>query len=177
MPVKTLFASAGAAAFRVFLMPIDTFKTSLQVDGGAEKIMSRLKDGGPVILYQGALASAAATFVGHYPWFLTYNTLSRLLPPPDQTDLISSLVYNAFLGLCASLVSDTCSNSLRVIKTTKQTSSDSLGYVEITKNIIEEGGLNGLFFRGLQTRLLANALQGMLFSVLWKYFQTTMTST
>lgn len=28
-PVKTVFASAGAAVFRVFLMPIDALKTTL----------------------------------------------------------------------------------------------------------------------------------------------------
>ncbi len=29
--------------------------------------------GGPGVLYHGALASAAATFVGHYPWFATVS--------------------------------------------------------------------------------------------------------
>jgi len=31
--VKTLGASAAAASFRIFLMPIDAFKTVLQVEG------------------------------------------------------------------------------------------------------------------------------------------------
>jgi len=31
-------------------------------------------------------------------------------------------------------------------------------------------GLKGLFGRGLKTRIIANGLQGLLFSVLWKLF-------
>ena len=38
-----------------------------------------------------------------------------------------------------------------------------MNYVEVVQSIIAEDGLGGLFFRGLQTRLLTNALQGMLF--------------
>jgi len=47
-----------------------------------------------------------------------------------------------------------------------------LGYIDTIKSIIEKDGLQGLFGRGLQTRLLTNAIQGALFSVLWKYFQS-----
>jgi len=39
-----------------------------------------------------------------------------------------------------------------------------------------QDGWQGLFGRGLQTRLLVNAVQGMLFSVLFKYFQSTSTA-
>ena len=36
--------------------------------------------------------------------------------------------------------------------------------------IIKKEGMTGLLFRGLDTRILANGLNGMLFSVLWKVF-------
>lgn len=39
------------------------------------------------------------------------------------------------------------------------------------KSIIASEGLWGLFGRGLGTRVLANGLQGLMFSVLWKYLQ------
>lgn len=39
------------------------------------------------------------------------------------------------------------------------------------KLVVEKDGLPGLFGRGLKTKLLTNAIQGALFSVLWKYFQ------
>jgi hypothetical protein len=41
----------------------------------------------------------------------------------------------------------------------------------VVKMILETDGVAGLFGRGLQTRLLTNAIQGAAFSVLWKYFQ------
>jgi hypothetical protein len=74
-------------------------------------------------------------------------------------------------------VSDIVSNSLRVLKTTKQTAQlsgdrgEDLSYVEIATSIIQSDGIMGLLGRGLQTRLLTNAIQGALFSVCWKYFQ------
>jgi hypothetical protein len=39
------------------------------------------------------------------------------------------------------------------------------------KNVIEESGIRGLMFRGLETKILANGMQGILFSILWKKFE------
>ena len=69
------------------------------------------------------------------------------------------------IGFCSSAVSDTCSNSIRVLKTTRQTYERPIGYVEAAKEIISKEGLGGLFGRGLKTRILANGVQGMLFTV------------
>jgi hypothetical protein len=66
---------------------------------------------------------------------------------------ILDLFRSAFIGLCASCVSDTASNSLRVLKTAKQTAAGTgiqNSYTEIAKKIIVEDGLSGLFGRGLQ---------------------------
>jgi len=65
--VKTVAASTAAALFRIFLMPIDTVKTTMQVTGKFSAVVDKMKVGGPLILYNGALAAASATFVGHYP--------------------------------------------------------------------------------------------------------------
>lgn len=46
-----------------------------------------------------------------------------------------------------------------------------LSYPEALKQVVDEDGVSGLFLRGLQTRILVNALQGALFAVAWKYFQ------
>jgi len=126
---------------------------------------------------------------------LTYNYFNEVLPVIDGVDptyskemiLFITLARSALLGLVASCVSDICSNSLRVIKTTKQTASlainddgaamngdnneKEMSYQEAVKLIVEQDGWVGLFGRGLQTRLLTNALQGALFSILWKYFE------
>jgi hypothetical protein len=66
--VKTVAASAAAATFRIFLMPVDTVKTTMQVTGKFSSVVDKVKVAGPFALYNGALAAASATFVGHYPW-------------------------------------------------------------------------------------------------------------
>ncbi|KAE9963342.1 hypothetical protein BLS_009387 [Venturia inaequalis] len=72
-PIKTIFASLCAAAFRMILTPVDTLKTTLQVQGarGTSLLRQRIKVNGLGSLWWGAFATAAATFVGHYPWFAT----------------------------------------------------------------------------------------------------------
>jgi len=66
---------SSAASFRMILTPIDTLKTTLQVQGarGTTLLRQRIKTNGVGSLWWGALATAAATFVGHYPWFATVS--------------------------------------------------------------------------------------------------------
>ena len=177
LPLQTLCGSLAAGSWRIFLMPLDASKTAMQVQGadGLSQLWGRFQENGPGSLYQGALAQAAATAAGHFPWFLTYNFLNAKLPPVPDNDLLVTLIRAASVGMAASCVSDCVSNSFRVIKTTKQTAQLSeqgeLSYPETVALIVEQDGWLGLFGRGLQTRLATNALQGAAFSVLWKYFQ------
>ena len=192
LPIRTAAGSVTAGIWRIFLMPVDTSKTAMQVEGksGLENLFERVTSEGPAPLYQGSLASAAATAAGHFPWYLTYNSLNEYLPMASKEEALLTLLRSAFLGLSASCVSDCVSNSLRVIKTTKQTAGlgkaataggevsgeanegKEISYQEALQLVLETDGIQGLFFRGLQTRLLTNAIQGAVFSVLWKYFQT-----
>jgi hypothetical protein len=195
LPIRTAAGSITAGLWRIFLMPVDTSKTAMQVEGksGLENLFERVTSEGPGPLYQGSLASAAATAAGHFPWYLTYNSLNEYLPVASKEEVLLTLLRSAFLGLSASCVSDCISNSLRVIKTTKQTAglgkasgtgttrgevsgdandAKEISYQEALQLVLETDGIQGLFFRGLQTRLLTNAIQGAIFSVLWKYFQT-----
>lgn len=73
-----LFLSHSAAAFRMILTPIDTLKTTLQAQGarGTSLLRQRVKTHGVGSLWWGAFATAAATFVGNYPWFATVSTLN-----------------------------------------------------------------------------------------------------
>jgi len=169
--IKTLGASAFAAGFRIFLMPVDSLKTGLQVDGSLAPLMQKIKKGGPTALYAGSLGAAAATFMGHYPWWATYNTLDGIVP--QQPSMAGTLLRSAGMGFVSSVVSDTTSNSMRVVKTVKQTSPEVISYPETVKLIIAQDGVKGLFLRGLGTRLLSNAAQGVMFSVLWKYIDKT----
>ena len=173
--VKTVGASAAAAGWRIFLMPVDTCKTILQVEGkdGLSKLGAKFRSSGPRVLYHGALAASAATFVGHYPWFATFNHLDATLPKPDT--MLQKLARRAFMGFTASIVSDTISNSIRVIKTTKQTHTTAISYPDAVRLVVKEDGVLGLMGRGLRTRILANGMQGLMFSVLWKYFEDKLT--
>lgn len=169
--VKTASASAAAALWRLLLMPVDTCKTTLQVRGkdGMKILMEKVQKQGVGTFYEGAFATIGSTFVGHYPWFATFNALQAVVPDV-QDSLVMKLSRNAIIGLCSSTVSDCCSNSLRVLKTTKQTSDNPISYAEAVKEVLKDGGVQGLFGRGLWTRLLTNGLQSMLFSVVWKLF-------
>ena len=168
---KTMCASGAAALWRINLMPIDTLKTTMQVEGanGLGLLKKKVAKGGIRVLYQGALGSFGATYVGHFPWFATYNFMDELLPKYDDT--YKKFGRNALCGFTASAVSDTCSNSIRVLKTTKQTYATEISYTDAAKEILQKEGPMGLFGRGLQTRIMANGVQGMLFSILWKSLQ------
>jgi hypothetical protein len=101
-------------------------------------------------------------------WFGTYNFLQDAIPPPYT--LVQKLLRQAFIGFCASVVSDTISNSLRVVKTYRQVNETRVGYLEAARAVVLQDGMLGLFGRGLKTRIIANGLQGLMFSVLWKLF-------
>ena len=61
------------------------------------------------------------------------------------------------------------SNSVRVVKTAKQTSSTQTTYMETVSRIVESDGWQGLFFRGLGTKIISNGLQAMLFTIVWRW--------
>lgn len=170
--IKTAFGSSLAASFRILLMPIDAIKTSLQVEGknGFKILTSRVKNHGIKTVFNGTVASMSATFVGHYPWFYIYNFLNAKIPRYD-TVKYKKLLRSALIGFCSAVTSDTCSNSLRVLKTTKQTHRDHITYVDALKEVVKKDGVIGLFGRGLKTRIITNGIQGILFTILWNMFQ------
>ena len=147
--VRTGLASLSAGVFRILIMPIDAFKTTLQVRGndGIGIMKGKIKTNGIRTLWNGSLASASATMIGHYPWFMTYNYLNSYIDKQDT--LLGNLSRQAGIGFTASIVSDTCSNSLRVIKTSRQTYKTNITYSAVVKNILKQDGIRGLFFRGL----------------------------
>ena len=108
--------------------------------------------------------------MGHYPWFATYNLLSEAITEPPKSDIVPWLLRAAFIGFCASVVSDTISNSLRVVKTYRQVHDTQVSYTEAARRVVRQDGRRGLFGRGLKTRIIANGLQGIIFSILWKLF-------
>jgi len=171
LAAKTGVASVTSASWRIFIMPIDALKTTMQAEGAQARslLKSKISSKGPGVLWHGAGAAASATAVGHFPWFYTFNLLQSLIPTYTETH--KKLARNAAIGFTASVVSDTISNSLRVIKTVRQTYHEPISYSKTVQLVVSKDGVLGLFGRGLKTRILANGVQGLMFSVLWKWFQ------
>ena len=184
--LTTAVGSILVGLWRILLMPIDTCKTILQVDGGKgfQQLMHRVSIGEFSALFNGATATLVATIVGYYPWFYVFHAFDRHLPV--VTDPPRILFRSALIGFIATTVSDTISNSVRIVKTVKQASTSAIGndldsykgssssdnqnsYLSIIHRVYSEGGLHGLFGRGLLTRILTNGIQNMLFTVIWKY--------
>ena len=121
---------------------------------------------GPVVLWHGAGAAATATAVGHFPWFYTFNLLQSVIPTYTETH--KKLARNAAIGFTASVVSDTISNSLRVIKTVRQTYHEPISYSKTVQLVVSKDGVLGLFGRGLKTRIMANGVQVEIFVITTK---------
>merc|ERR1712183_321358 len=100
-----------------------------------------------------------------------YNMLSSSIPESSDDTMFRKLGRRALIGFCSSAISDTCSNSIRVCKVYKQSYPHQISYPMVVKNVISESGVKGLFLRGLETKILANGMQGILFSILWKQFE------
>mmetsp|Transcript_18036 Transcript_18036/g.72263 ORF Transcript_18036/g.72263 Transcript_18036/m.72263 type:complete len:379 (+) Transcript_18036:176-1312(+) len=168
--VKTLAASSIAALWRVFLMPADVCKTVWQIYGerGVEKLAARARRDGLGGFYYGSAAAFTSALGGHLPWYTVFNELDRTLPSRDLKPH-ERLLRHAFCGFAASFVSDSLTNALRVLKAIRQ--SEGVPYAVAVRNVLEEDGLVGLLTRGLKTRLIANGVQGVLFTVLWKSFE------
>lgn len=175
--VVTTVASTMAALWRVSICPIDTVKTLMQVHGNKAfpLLNEKIQKMGIFALWEGSLGSAVATWVGYYPWFFTHNFLEAWCVRRKVLDAhlseskgVRRHLRRALVGLCSSLVSDLCSNAIRVVKTYKQTSVEPISYMEAVTRIVGESGLLGLFIRGLSSKLFSNALNAMLFTVMWK---------
>ena len=168
---KTFCSSWAAAGFRILITPIDAFKTTLQVQGtaGLAVLSERIAADGVLPLWSGALATSFAPFMGHYPWFVTFNYLNAKWEEPKGG--VMKLVRRAIIGVCSSCVSDVVSNSIRVVKTAKQTSREAVSYLGAASAIVATDGIAGLMFRGLTTKIISNGVQAMLFTVCWRYFE------
>lgn len=164
---KIMCASALSASFRVVIMPVDAWKTTKQVEGkeGLRRLIEKARRH-PTALWHGGACMATAAMVGHYSWFYTHHQLCEAVPEFDFVH--GKHARHALIGSASSAVSDCFCNSLKVLKTQRQTSMVTVGYAEAAKQIMEREGLSGLLGRGLKTRLLASSLQGALFSVGWR---------
>ncbi|CAE7348930.1 MDC1 [Symbiodinium pilosum] len=169
LALKTLCASVTAAMFRVVILPLDAWKVNKQVHGkaGLEHLLRKARVN-PLSLWHGGMGVLVTGGFGHYPWFYTNNLLREILPPFEMR--YGKHVRHAFIGFTSSVVADAICNPIRVLKVNRQTSLTRISYLEAAQSIIQKEGLIGLWSRGLKTRILANGVQGSLFTVGWRYF-------
>jgi hypothetical protein len=97
-----------------------------------------------------------------------YVFLSETIKEPSKEHIAWWLLQAAFVGFCASVALDTISNSFGAIKTYRQVNDTRISYTEAARRVVRQDGRTSLFGRGLKTRIIANGLQGILFSILWK---------
>eukprot|EP00440_Ansanella_granifera_P076754 gb/GFBE01083286.1/.p1 GENE.gb/GFBE01083286.1/~~gb/GFBE01083286.1/.p1 ORF type:complete len:283 (+),score=43.72 gb/GFBE01083286.1/:1-849(+) len=173
LAVKTMCASGTAAAFRVAILPLDAWKVNKQVHGkaGLERLLDKAKKH-PAALWHGALGVLTAGALGHYPWFYTNNYLRESLPEFEMR--YGKHLRNALIGFASAVVSDSICNPVRVLKVNRQTSLTKISYYDAAAAIINSEGVLGLWGRGLKTRIIANGIQGSLFTVLWKAMSETL---
>ena len=76
-----------------------------QVEGqeAVGNLRNKLAAKGPVVLYHGSLAAAAATAVGHFPWFYTYNSLQAYIPVPKTDETLKKFSCNTLIGFLSSV--------------------------------------------------------------------------
>jgi len=77
------------------------------------------------------------------------------------------------IGFTSSVVSDTITNAFRVIKAIRQTTG--ITYGDAISSVLQKDGFKGLLTRGLKTRIFANGLQSVVFTILWKSIEEQLT--
>jgi hypothetical protein len=168
--LKTAAASAASMVWRALLMPLVVLKTALQVGGRGALAETRRKVvrlGVFATFFNGAVATMVAQFLGHWPWWTASNALEQWVPRAEGAQAVA-LLRAACIGCAASILSDAITNSIRVVNTFRQTSEEDLTYGESVRRVIAEGGVIGLFTRGLGAKMLVNCLNSIVFKVLIK---------
>jgi hypothetical protein len=139
--ISSILGSIISGGWRIVLMPIDSCKTILQVNGkdGFSILYDNVIINGNIsLLYQGSLATFITTMFSHYPWFYMHNYLDNLIKKPDLKNILYLNIRSALIGFISSIVSDTCSNFIRVIKIVKQSGNNDMlytSYFNIIMNI------------------------------------------
>jgi hypothetical protein len=157
---RSLVVSLIAVGFRLAIHPLDNIKTNMQIYGpqAHARLLARVRDEGAAFLFDGCTAGTVSNFIGQYPYWYTYNLLApRAARQPLRL---------ALCALAATSVSDCFANTFRVLKTQKLLASQS--YADVVRRILRTDGARGLLGRGLLTRMLTNAIQSVVFTLVWR---------
>ncbi|CAM9682095.1 unnamed protein product [Phaeothamnion confervicola] len=157
-------------------MPIDTWKVTMQVQGGRglDALRQKMGRSGPSVLYHGATAAGAGSIIGFFPWFQTHNWLEERLPRQPPGRRLHNTLRNAFVGFASSMASAVTSNAFHVLKVYRQSHAEAVSYADAVRDIVNKSGVRGLLGRGLAPRLAGSCLNGLLFNVVWKEIDAAM---
>lgn len=164
-PMRALIISSLATSWRLLLQPLDALKTNMQIHGHSARavLTARARAEGPLFLFDGSCASMLSTFIGQLPYWATFKACCARTGPSALS-----------VGLCAwaaTCVSNLGSNVFHVLKTARQ-ASGARSYADAVRAIVRKDGVRGLFARGLFTRMLANSMQSVVFTVVWRLLAT-----
>ena len=166
---RLMFISSVSSFLKLMFVPIDTLDIFLQVEGknGIKILKDKVNNHGVKVLYYGLTPWITYNFVSTFTWFKVHNYLDDKFKNKCK-DGIEFNIKNGLIGLGSSIVSDTITNPLRILKIYKQSNTSEISYAETYKNIIKTRGASEFFIRGLKTRLMIHGLQNMFFVVIWK---------
>lgn len=166
---KTFIGSIYAGLWRITIIPADSFKSNLQVHWlkGLTLLKNNIKTNGIRTLYNGCGALYLGTILGHFPWFYTYNYLQTHMVYKETDNKSISFLRSGTIGFLSSTSSDIVSNSILILKISRQTSETNESYKEIVNEIVKKDSIPGLFTRGLKTKMILNGLQGFIFVIIF----------
>ncbi|KAI0563860.1 Mitochondrial carrier [Gracilaria domingensis] len=179
LPLNTLCASFAAGAWRATLLPLETFRSNMQVRGpeGFSLVIERFRRAGFGGLYRGSAASFSAGVVGHFPFFFTVNFVSQAVPLTEDASFLAKVGRNGGMGFMAAMSADIFTNGFKVLANNKQTCDKGLSYYEVARKIVKRDGVLSIVTRGLKTRMLSNGLQGATFVLVWKEIESRLVRT
>lgn len=173
--IQTFCATTLFVVWRVLLMPVDFLQTVFQVrgKGAISCLKSEYGTYGPRMFWRGSIGIGTNSFIGTFSWFGCFNTLQSTLAfyRNKDTPISTKTLQNGVCGLFASFASSICTNGIDVLKTHRQTGGGHTTYVTALRKIRETETFGQFWCRGLRPRLALDGLQGLVFSMLWKFFE------
>ena len=166
---RLVFISSVSSLLKFTFVPIDTLDIFLQVEGkkGIETLKNKVNSQGVRVLYYGLTPWITSNFISTFCWYNIHNYLDSKFKNYGKEGIVFN-IKNAIIGGSASVISDSLTNPLRILKIYKQSNTNQVSYTETYKNIVETRGYKELFLRGLKTRIIIHGLQNMFFIVVWK---------
>ena len=166
---RLIFISSVSSLLKFTFVPIDTLDIFLQVEGkkGIETLKNKVNSQGVRVLYYGLTPWITSNFISTFCWYNIHNYLDSKFKNYGKEGIVFN-IKNAIIGGIASVISDSLTNPLRILKIYKQSNTNRVSYTETYKNIVETRGYKELFLRGLKTRIIIHGLQNMFFIVVWK---------